>query len=388
MSRTHVPAFEWIDDDDALAEFCAHARHAAYIAIDTEFHRERTYYAQLALIQIATEERVVCIDPLAEVDLGRVDALVFDENVLKVMHAGRQDLEIFFDRAGRVPAPIFDTQIAAGLLGLGDQLGYGALVERIVGASLPKTHARTDWMKRPLQRSVLDYAANDVIYLRDVFQSLDQELRDRGRRKWLDEEQAHLGRIETFHVDEDEAWRRVKSVGKLRGVECAVAQALAGWRERRARKVDRPRRRVLSDDAIIDLARQRPTRAQALGSLRAVDDGIRKRHGEELAELIAEAAARPETDWPAKAERRRLPRFDDAVVLAMNAVLQLRARDADISAKILAARSDLELIAAGETDVPLLQGWRAEIAGDAVLAFLQGKSRLVARGERLHHEDA
>jgi ribonuclease D len=372
---------EWIETDEALVDLCAHLREQPWIAVDTEFHRERTYFAQLALVQVASTERVACVDPLAELDLAPLDELMLDEGVLKVFHAGRQDLEIFFDRTRTVPGPVFDTQIAAGLLGLGDQLGYAALVGQVTGARLKKLHGRTDWMRRPLDKGVVEYAADDVRYLREVFAKLDEDLRGLGRREWLDEEQAHLMEADTYRVPTDEVWKRVKGAGRLKGVETAVAQAVAAWRESRARKVDRPRRRVLTDEVVVDLARQKPKNVGALERMRALDAGARKRHGEALIRVVKEAVESPEDTWPESLDRGRGAPFDAALVDALAAVLQARAKEADISPRILAARGDLERLAAGERDLAVLRGWRGTLAGDALIAFLEGKLRLeVAEG--------
>jgi ribonuclease D len=378
---------DWIETDAALAELCTHLREQPFVAVDTEFHRERTYYAHLALVQVASSERVACIDPLSGIDLAPLDALMLDDSVLKVVHAGRQDLEVFFDRTGRIPAPVFDTQIAASLLGRGDQIGYAALVSQVTGHKLDKLHGRTDWMRRPLEPAVIEYAAADVVHLREVYATLRDELEALGRRPWLDEEQAHLLVVETYRIDEDDAWKRIKSVGRLKGVECAVAQRLAGWREARARKIDRPRKRVLTDEAILDLARQRPTEVSAMERMRSIDDGVRRKHGQELVERIQAAARSPRDEWPAPLDRGPGAPFDSALADALAAVVQARARAANITARMLSSKGDLERLASGETDLPVLAGWRAELAGDALRAFLNGALRLEVKDGALQLVD-
>jgi ribonuclease D len=374
---------EWIDTEAALNELCAHLRAQPFVAVDTEFHRERTFFAQLALVQVASMERVACIDPLAGMDLTPLDELMLDPGVVKVMHASRQDLEVFYDRTAKIPAPLFDTQVAAALLGHGDQLAYAALVYEVIGVELSKLHGRTDWMRRPLDPAVLDYAAGDVLHLRHVYLALHEELERLGRRAWLDEEQAVLLREATYRVPAAVAWTRVKGAGRLSGVECAVAQRIAAWREERARQVDRPRRRVLSDEVIVDLARQRPTSVQALERLRALEPDVRKRHGAELVELVRLATELPPAAWPASLDRGPLAAVDPGLLDALSAVLSACGRAADVSPRVLASRGDLERIAAGERELPVLAGWRGTIAGDAMQAFLAGRLRLEVCGGEL-----
>ncbi len=367
---------EWIDSDEPLRALSEHLRAQPFVAVDTEFHRERTYYAQLALVQVASAERVACIDPLAKLDLKPLDELMLDPGVLKVVHAGRQDLEIFYDRTGCIPSPLFDTQIAAGLLGYGDTIGYAALVSRVLGVELQKLHGRTDWMRRPLDAAVIEYAADDVLHLRDVYRALDKELTDKGRRAWLDEEQAPLLREATYRVPEEDAWKKLKGAGRMSGVERAVARSLAAWREARARKSDIPRRRVLSDEVIVDLARQRPETVEATERLRALEPGVRKRFGAEIVALVRAAMTSSPASWPPSLDSGPPADVDPALVDALSAVLSARARAADVSPRVLSSRAELEKLAAGDDDVEVLRGWRGEIAGGALRAFLRGEVRL------------
>jgi ribonuclease D len=376
-------ATELITTDQALRGLCEHLAAQPVIAIDTEFHRERTFFAQLALVQVATDERVACIDPLSDIDPAPFDAILLDENITKVMHAGRQDLEIFFDRLQALPAPLFDTQVAASLVGRGDQLAYGVLVQKIVGVTLKKLHARTDWMRRPLDEAVLEYAALDVEHLLAVYRSLKGDLERLGRTAWLDEEQAPLLDPATYVLSEEDAWTRVKGTGKLKGIECAVAQKLAGWREAKARAIDRPRRRVLSDDAIVDLARQRPKDSRQLDRMRSVDRDVKNKHGKALLAVIADAAALPKDAWPAARGGARKDPVDGALVDALAAVLAVRGREAQVSPQVIGTRADLTRVAQGEDDVPVLHGWRGELVGDALRAFLSGELRLAVSGGSL-----
>jgi ribonuclease D len=376
---------EWINRTEDLERFCAVLHKEGLVAIDTEFHREKTYYPKLALVQLAHSGGIACVDPLAEgIDLAPLDRLLADPAVLKLMHAGRQDLEIFVERMGQVPAPLFDTQVAAALLGLGEQIGYGPLVNKLLGVALAKTQVRTDWLRRPLHDDVIDYAADDVRYLKALYDRLNGELEARGRRSWLDEEQAILLDKETYIQDPEEIWKRVKGSDKLKGSGCAIAQKVAAWRERTAMRVDRPRKRILSDDIIIDLARQKPKTMAPLERMRGLDAGVRKKFGQTLLELVAEGENLPSEEWPKPKPRPAYRDVDDALVSALVVVLQVCAREADISANMLANRSAITDLASGERDVPILHGWRKTLAGDALMDFLEGRSQLHVEKGRLH----
>jgi ribonuclease D len=374
---------EWIDNTADLQELCAHLREQPFVAVDTEFHRERTYYAQLALLQVASTERVACIDPLADVDLAPLYEVLADESCLKVVHAGRQDLEVFFDRTQKVAAPVFDTQVAAALLGYGDQIGYAALVSRMCKVSLDKAHGRTDWMRRPLDEAVIRYAADDVRYLVKVYERMRDELDEHGRAAWLADEQADLLSERTYRPDLRELWRRLKGAKKLKGVERAAASEMTAWREREARRADRPKKRVLSDDAIVDLARQRPRDPQKMERIRSLDPGARKRYGRDLLKCIATAAALDESEWPEAPPRGPDADVDDAVLDALMGVCRVKAREHSLSASMLATRGELEKLAAGDEDVRPLHGWRREVVGQDLLGFLRGEHALVVDGGEL-----
>lgn len=375
---------EWIDTTEALSRFCAVMKEEGLVAIDTEFHREKTYYPKLALVQLAHSRGIACVDPLADgLDLSPLDALLADPGILKLMHAGRQDLEIFVERMGSVPAPLFDTQVAAALLGLGEQIGYGPLVHKLLGVALAKTQVRTDWLRRPLHDDVIDYAADDVRFLKPLYDRLNGELESRGRRAWLDEEQGSLLDRNTYVQDPLEAWKRVKGSDKLKGSSCAIAQKVAAWREHTAMRVDRPRKRILSDDIIIDLARQKPKNMGPLERMRGLDEGVRKKFGKVLLELVAEGENLPRDQWPKPKERPTHRDVDDALVSGLVVVLQVQAREADISPAMLANRAAITELASGKTGLPILQGWRRKLAGEALVDFMEGRSQLHVSGGRL-----
>lgn len=381
MAQTSPPAtIQWIDSQPTLNALCQQLHAEPFVTVDTEFHRERTFFAELALVQVGHAAGVALIDPLSGLDLAPLLDLLLDEQVLKVMHASRQDLEIFFDLTQAVVRPLFDTQIAAALLGLGDQLGYGALVSQVCGVHLAKAHGRADWKRRPIDAALRQYAADDVSHLRAVYSKLNADLRAKGRRGWLDEEQAVLTDPATYAPAPSRAWERIRGAGRLKGAQTAAAQALAAWREEQARARNLPRKRVLSDDLLLDLVKQRPRRLSDLDRLRGLGDDVKRRHGKTLLALLEQAFSSKPESWPAPRDKGRRAPADTALVDALYAVVTSCARQHGIAARLLAARSDLEEVVRGETDVPLLHGWRAQLAGEQVLAFLRGEA--VLRAER------
>jgi len=346
------------------------------IAVDTEFVRDKTYFPKLCLIQIASKEMVVCIDPLAIPELGSLKQLLCNPAITKVFHAARQDLEVLLQTLGAIPAPIFDTQIAATLLGLGEQIGYANLIKHYLQINLPKGHARADWEQRPLSVEQLEYAANDVRYLAQVYPIMQEKLRSLGRTDWLVEDFAELTTLELYQTQPAHYWNRISGLQKLRGVQLAVLQKLAAWREETARQKDRPRKWILPDDILITLSLQMPEKNAQLARIRGLNNTQIERHGEQLLALIAEAKSLPESAWPRLSKRYKLNRQQEVLVDTLMAVVKIQAVRHEISAGAITSKSDLEKLAAGERDIPLLHGWRLGIAGQAVLDFLHGKSSL------------
>jgi len=365
----------YIDTDEALASFCEQLRHARVLAIDTEFIRDKSYYSKLCLIQIASEDLVACIDPLSITDIDPLLDILYDPDVLKIMHAARQDLEIFYYLRGSIPCPVFDTQIAATVLGYGEQVGYSTLVEKILEHKLEKGHARTDWGKRPLDTAQCHYAADDVRYLLQLYPPIEGKLAELGRRDWLEEDFQQLCQPELYTSAEAELWQRVKGHQRLHGVKLAILQQLAIWREQLAMKKDRPRRWILSDDMMIDIIKRTPHSAAELGNIRGLPERFIEQHQQALLQLIAAAEQQPKDTWPHLKISKPSPQ-QEAMSDVMMGLLRLRAAEHNISTTILATRKDIEKIAMGQRELPLLKGWRAKLVGNDLLALLAGEIRL------------
>ena len=373
----------YIDKPDELRSLCERLRGSPWLALDTEFLREKSYFPRLCMLQVANDDLVACIDPLRLPDLDDLLTILYDPSTVKVLHAARQDLEIFYYLRGAIPRPLFDTQIAAALLGYGDQIGYGGLVKEMLGVELAKSHSRTDWSLRPLEPEQLRYAADDVRYLRDLYLEQRRMLTEMGRMEWLADDFAQLENPATYENRADEAWSRIRGHQQLRGVQLAVLQALAAWREEQARQQDRPRKWLLRDDVLLELARRQPKDHQALGRIRGLEEGTRRRRGSELLALIREARERPKEQWPRSEERIRLAAEQESLVDAMMALVRLVASESRVSPASLTTRRDLERLVAGGGGSAVMQGWRHKLCGARLEAFLAGRSVLQVESGQL-----
>jgi len=370
-----------ITDTDSLAAVCRDYAAAPYVTIDTEFMRERTYYAQLCLVQMARPgtgpDDGVIIDPLAEgIDLGPLFELM-NADVLKVFHAARQDVEIFHTLTGAIPHPLFDTQVAAMVCGYGDQVGYETLVRRIAKAEIDKSSRFTDWSHRPLSQKQLAYALADVTHLRAVYEALSARLESSGRASWVAEEMAVLTSPETYCVDADEVWRRIKARSSSPRF-LAVVRALARWRELTAQARDVPRARILKDDALVEVASARPTTPDDLHKLRLLQrEARRPEMAAEILAAVAEGLACPQERLPEIPAPPRRREGSAAVADLLRVFLKARADRLGIAAKLLASSSDLDALAGEETpDLALLRGWRFESFGRDALRIREGEVAL------------
>ena len=367
-----------------LETVCARMARHPYVTIDTEFLRESTYYPLLCVAQMASPDEAAVIDALAAgIDLAPFFELLTNENVCKVFHAARQDIEIVWHMAGKIPHPIFDTQVAAMVLGYGDSVAYDALVQRITGDALDKSHRFTDWSRRPLSEQQIAYAVSDVTHLRDVYLKLSADLEKRQRVNWVQAEMDVLTSPDTYRADPMRAWQRLK--GRVRKAkDLAVLIEVAAWREREAQTRDVPRSRVLKDDVVGDIATQHPTTIEKLGHLRSLPKGFeRSRWGAEIVEAVKRGLARDPKTLP-PIERFRPAPNGTAIVELLKVLLRLTAERHGVAAKVIATVDDLEQIAASDdADVPALKGWRRELFGEKALALKRGELALAMEKGRV-----
>ena len=372
---------------DELAAVCARFATQPFVTVDTEFLRETTYYPLLCVAQIASVDEAVVIDTLAEgLDLAPFLALMANENVVKVFHAARQDIEIVWHMAELIPHPIFDTQVAAMVLGYGDSISYDQLVQRVTGGHIDKSNRFTDWSRRPLSDAQLIYAVSDVTHLRDIYLKLKEELEKRGRIEWVSDEMSVLTSPETYRAEPQNAWRRLKTrVRKPK--ELAVLMEIAAWREREAQERDVPRGRVLKDEVLGDLATQAPTSLERLGNMRSLPKGFeRSRWGQDVIDAVQRGLARDPKELP-QLERQRQSANSSAIVELLKVLLRMTSERHDVAAKVIATGDDLEAIAHDDNaDVQALKGWRRELFGEKALGLKHGKlvlaiekGRVVAR---------
>lgn len=364
-----------IETTAALEEACLKLAQSDFITIDTEFLRETTFWPELCLIQMASPDLEVIVDPLAKgLDLAPFFALMANTSVIKVFHAARQDIEIIFHLGKLIPHPIFDTQVAAMVCGFGDSVSYDQLVQKVKNVHIDKTSRFTDWSRRPLSEKQLDYALADVTHLRDVYLKLKEELDREGRAAWLTEEMAILESRETYDLHPDDAWQRLKM--RLRKPqELAVMQYVAAWREREARNRNVPRSRVLKDDAIYEIAQQQPKDTEGLARLRTIPKGWeRSAAGAAIVEQVNAALALPKADMPHVQRHSHAPEGAQAAVELLKVLLRLTSEKHGVASKVIANTEDLEKIAAeGENaEVQAMHGWRRELFGDVALKLISG----------------
>jgi len=367
-----------------LVDFCARMARHPFVTVDTEFLRESTYYPLLCVAQMASAEEAVVIDALAPgIDLSAFYALMDDKKVVKVFHAARQDIEIIWHAAKLIPHPIFDTQVAAMVLGYGDSISYDQLVQRITGDTLDKSHRFTDWTRRPLSDAQLAYAISDVTHLRDVYQTLSDDLERRGRAGWVEDEMGVLTSPDTYRMEPENAWQRLKTrVRKPK--ELAVLIEVAAWREREAQTRDVPRARVLKDEVIADIAVHGPTTTEKLKHLRSLPKGFeRSRWGEAIIEAVERGLARDTKTLPLPS--RAPPAANGgAIVELLKVLLRMVSEQHHVAAKVIATVDDLERIAASDrADVPALKGWRRELFGDKALSLKHGRLALAIEKGRV-----
>lgn len=370
---------------DQLTELCNRLAEYPYITIDTEFLRENTFWPILCLVQIASDDESAIIDPLEDgIDLAPLFKLLQNPDVLKVFHAGRQDLEIFHHLSGDVPTPIFDTQVAAMVCGFGESVGYDTLVAKITGINIDKSSRFTDWSRRPLTDRQLEYAEGDVTHLRDVYNHLNEDLVKSDRSHWLDTEMAILESPGTYFILPENAYKRLKArSNKPRFM--AILQAVAAWREKRAHEQDIPRNRVLRDEALLEIASNPPRDAEKLSHVRGI--GLKFAEGKMGAGLlaaVAEGKTIPDADCPQIPLKAHIPKGLGPLMDLLRVLLKSRCEENGVAQKLICNTSDLEKIAAdSKADVPALRGWRFEVFGKDALALKDGKIAFTAEENKI-----
>jgi len=380
-----IPAPAFITTTDALKTLCERLESEDFVTVDTEFMREKTYFPELCLVQLAGEHDVAVVDAQAKnLDFAPLKTLLANEKVVKVFHACRQDVEIFLLMFGAVPAPIFDTQVAAMVAGFGDQVGYDALVSSLTGGHIDKAHRFSDWSARPLTPAQIAYAAADVTHLRPVYEKLLARLRVDGRMDWVAEEMAELANPATYRVDPEKAWERLKPrTGNRR--QLAIIQHVAAWREREAQRINIPRQRLLKDEQIPELAVIAPTDAEALLRARGINAGFATgKSGLSLLAAIATAKSLPEDALPRTDRVRDSQRPSPALVSLLKVLLAACAEQNNVAPRLIASSEDIEALALDETaDNPVLHGWRSDMYGQDALRLIRGEIALSTQGKRI-----
>ena len=374
-----------ITTTEELAAACQRLARSPFVTVDTEFLRETTFWPILCVVQIASDDEALAIDALAEgLDLQPLLQLMADEEVVKVFHAARQDLEIFWKLSGVLPTPLFDTQVAAMVCGFGDQVSYSELAQSICRVTIDKSSRFTDWARRPLAEAQIQYAIGDVTHLRDIYKALSKRVEEAGRRSWLEDEMKTLTTPATYEQHPERAWERFRTRAR-KPRDLAVLMELAAWRESEAQARDVPRARVLKDDVLIELSLAAPRSVEALGNLRAFPRGMeRSRAGGEILEAIERGLARDPKTLPKVERERRNGANVAATVELLKVLLRQVSEDSGVAGKMIATVDDLEAIAANDNaDVMALKGWRRAVFGDKALELKRGRLALAVENGKV-----
>lgn len=362
-----------VETDAALRDFVARCAKSPYMAIDTEFLREKTYYAKLCLVQVAIEGEVVIIDPLGIRDLSVMAPVLTDPEIVKIFHASSQDIEILYHETGVVPQPVFDTQVAAALLGKTQQASYASLVHAFCGVTLPKKDSFTDWSRRPLSESQVEYAADDVTYLPKIYHDMVDRLKEKGRLSWLDDAFAEISNPKKYEVDPRMRYRKLRRVNQLSPRQIAAAREFAAWREERAQKANIPRKWVVSDEQIVEACRREARSLDELYMVRGMREALRPAEGRIALKCIKRGLECPEEDLPVMQRPQKSEANVDIAVDLMNAIVHLRSRQNRIAPQTLAPQTELMKLARGhDDDCELLSGWRYRVVGKDLSDLLNG----------------
>jgi len=372
MSENNPPEIQYIDSSNALITFCDAIKNSEWLAIDTEFVREKTYYPQLCLIQVSNGEQLACIDPIALDDIQPLLDVLYNESITKVFHAASQDLEIFANLRHALPVPLFDTQIAAALLGHGNQISYAALVQEYFDIELDKSHSRTDWSRRPLSDVQIQYAADDVLYLGKLYGLLSKQLSEMDRQRWLDDDFEQLANIDRYKINPDTSWQQVRGLDKVAGNKLVYVQALARWREQYAQKINKPKRWIIKDDILLAMA-DGPAKNNHDLDAAGLTSKTRDRYGKDWLELLNKANNIPADQHPVRQRFERLTNQQRSLGKKLMKALQSIGEEQQIDPGLIATRKIINKLVAGERDVPVLKGWRNDLAGQKLLAIIENE---------------
>jgi len=367
----------YIASQQELEAFVERAGSSSVLAVDTEFLREKTYYPKLCLMQLATDDEIAIVDPFEVEDLKVLAPLFENEEIVKVFHAGHQDIEIIIYDIGCVPRPIFDTQVAAALLGQAQQIGYSSLVHSLCGVKLKKTDSFTDWSARPLSESQINYAKDDVLYLPKMYKSMKDTLTEKGRMSWLDAEFEEMTDPATYIADERERFRRLKHFTQLSRRQMAAAREIAAWREIEARKRNVPRKWVITDEQIVEACKREPRTIDELFMVRGMRERLTTRDARDIIELAVAALDSAPDTWPEVPNSSKSEPNVDAQVDLLMSIVRIRAKEYGVAVPTLASHSDLVEVARGHRKgIDLLKGWRRELVGAELVDFMEGRLTL------------
>ena len=373
----------FIDTEEQLIPICKQFSHSEFLALDTEFVRQKTYYPVLALVQICDGQQIALIDPTTIKDLSALMALLYNEQITKVLHSARQDMEIFYCLNQAVPQALFDTQIAAALLGYGEQIGYAALVKRLLNVELDKSQTRTDWLKRPLTDKQLTYAADDVRHLAELYPMQKQMLENKNRLSWLQDDFSILSSKETYEPSPETIWRKIKGVNRLKNQKLAILRNLSAWRENLAIRQNRPRRRVMSDEVLMELAINPPEHAAELSQYKGLNPQFLKYNGNSIMKQVQDGLNTAIENCPRLPDFKKLTQNEEALADCLMAVIHLSAHENHVSPQSLCTRKDVDALIRGKRDLAILNGWRNELVGKQLLKFLSGDCQLSFKSGQL-----
>jgi len=368
--------FITIENEEDLAKLCEQLKGSNWLAVDTEFERIKTYYPELCLIQVANADVAAIIDTIAITNLDTFFEILYDESITKVFHSAHQDLEIFLNLKGSVPTPVFDTQIAAPLLGYAEQIGYAKLVKQTSGVELSKAFTRSDWKFRPLNKGQLEYAINDVIYLGLIYVEFVEKLEKLNRSSWLVKDFSALANPDRYQPDPEHVWKKIREAKKLKGEKLAVLQKLAAWREVTARQENRPRNWLIKDDAIVDMAQLLPEDMSELSRIKNLQDRFLNKHGEILLGIIRVARNNSPEPLVEVVRREKLTGQEEAMVDALSVIVRLQAEIHEMNPNTLASRKELQTFVQNQDESKLLSDWRKSLIGDALSDFMRGDQNI------------